>query len=110
MLSASAYTARLMQAKIALCPRGNFDETFRLVEAAKAGCVAIVERLPKRWYNRDSPAVQLDRWSSLPEVLDELLADGQGLARRSDQMRAWWTQSLSERAAADFIAGVLDRG
>jgi hypothetical protein len=110
MLSASTYTARLMQAKIALCPRGNFDETFRLVEAAKAGCVAIVERLPKRWYNRDSPAVQLDRWSSLPEVLEELLADGQGLARRSDQMRAWWTENLSERAGADFIAGVLDHG
>jgi hypothetical protein len=108
MLSPGAYSARLMQARIALCPRGNFDETFRLVEAAKAGCVAIAERLPERWYNRDSPAVQIDRWSSLPEVITELIADGRALEERSDRMRRWWDECLSERAVADFMARTLD--
>jgi hypothetical protein len=107
MLDSDTYSGRLMRAKIALCPRGNFDETFRLVEAAKSGCVAIAERLPERWYNRDSPAIQIDRWSSLPAVLQGLLSDTDALARRSEQMRRWWTDSLSERASGDFVLTTL---
>jgi hypothetical protein len=107
MLGPAAYSARLMQAKIALCPRGNFDETFRLVEAAKSGCVAIVEQLPERWYNHDSPAIAIERWSALPEVVESLLADPEALAQRGDQMRRWWNECLSETAVADFIVRTL---
>ncbi len=103
MLDPASYSERLMQAKIALCPRGNFDETFRLCEAAKLACVAITEPLPSRWYNADAPAVQLERWSSLPAVLEELLSDPAGLARRSERMREWWRDRLSERAVARYI-------
>jgi hypothetical protein len=66
MLDPESYTRRLMAARIALCPRGNIDETFRLVEAARCGCIAISEPLPRRWYNRDSPVVEIDRWDALP--------------------------------------------
>ncbi len=108
MLGAVQYSTRLMQTKIALCPRGNFDETFRLGEAARSGCVAIVERLPERWYYRDSPAVQLTRWAALPDTLERLLADPQQLAERSALTRRWWDERLSETAVARFIAASLN--
>jgi hypothetical protein len=107
MLDSETYSRGLMSAKIALCPRGNFDETFRVVEAAKSGCVAISERLPERWYNRDSPVIQLDRWSALPSVLESLLSDPQSLLQRSEQMQRWWSERLSERAVAEIIVAAL---
>lgn len=107
MLDPEAYSRQLMSARIVLCPRGDVDETFRVAEAAKSGSVAIVERLPKRWYNYDSPAVQIDRWASLPTVLRALLSDSESLARRSEQMYRWWTERLSEQAAARFIVEAM---
>jgi hypothetical protein len=108
MLGPAAYSSGLMNAKIALCPRGNFDETFRLGEAARSGCVAITEPLPERWYYRDAPVVQLARWSELPSALEALLADPAGLTARAAQTRRWWVQTLSEAAVARFIAASLD--
>src|SRR5205823_6011021 len=87
MQDARAYSTRLMQAKVALCPRGNFDETFRVSEAAKFGCVAIVERLPERWYYHDAPVIQLDRWQSLQQALRDAFSDPAALAQRSEEMR-----------------------
>jgi hypothetical protein len=107
MLDPLTYATRLMQARIVLCPRGNFDETFRLTEAAKSGCVAVVERLPDRWYYRGSPAIQIDRWKSLPETLAALLANPSQLERRSEHMRRWWEGSISERPVAQFILSTL---
>ena len=107
MLDGDAYTALLGRTRIALCPRGNFDETFRLFEAARAGCVAISETLPERWYYRDAPVVELRSWRSLPGVLDRLLADGDALEQRSEAMRDWWDTQLSEPAVAGYIASSL---
>jgi hypothetical protein len=104
-----AYSTRLMQARIVLCPRGNFDETFRVSEAAKFGCVAIAERLPERWYYRDAPVIQIDRWQSLPQILRDALSDPAALAQRSEEMRRWWSTSLSEAAVAQFIASSLSK-
>jgi hypothetical protein len=110
MLDPEAYSSRLMQAKIALCPRGNIEETFRLAEAAKSGCVAITGQLPARWYYRDAPLIQVDDWRSLPRVVDAALSDEEGLEERSQQMRRWWESSLSEAAVAGYIASSLSRG
>jgi hypothetical protein len=107
MVDGDAYSRRLAQARIVLCPRGNFDETYRLMEAARTGCVAIAERLPARWYYRDAPVVELDRWAMLPDVLEALLSDASALAERSEAMRHWWMDSLSEEAVATFIAAQL---
>jgi hypothetical protein len=107
MVDGEAYSRRLAQARIVLCPRGNFDETYRLMEAARTGCVAVAERLPARWYYRDAPVVELDRWASLTPVLEGLLADPAALAERGDAMRRWWTETLSEDAIAGYIAAQL---
>jgi hypothetical protein len=107
MVDGESYSRRLTQARIVLCPRGNFDETYRLMEAARSGCVAITERLPERWYYRDTPAIQLDRWAALPDLLGTLLDDPGALAERGEQMRSWWATSLSEQAVAAFVTANL---
>lgn len=106
-LDGAEYSERLSRARIVLCPRGNFDETFRLMEAARCGCVTVTERLPQRWYYRDSPAVEVDRWSTLPATLAALLADPDALAARGARMREWWDASLCEAAVARYIADRL---
>jgi hypothetical protein len=103
-LAPEAYTQALAHAKIALAPRGNFDETFRLFEAAKLGCVIVSEPLPQRWYYQDCPVVSIPKWSVLPGALKGLLADPAKLAELSRRTRQWWDSTLSEAAVANFIA------
>lgn len=102
-LSPDRYTRALASAKIALAPRGNFDETFRLFEAARLGCVIVSEPLPPRWYYEGCPVQTLRGWSELPSMLPGLLSDQTRLGERSRQTRQWWDQTLAERAIAEFI-------
>ena len=102
-LGPEAYTQALANAKIALAPRGNFDETFRLFEAAKLGCVIVSDPLPQRWYYQGCPVVSIPKWSVLPGVLKGLLTDPAKLAESSLRTRQWWDSTLSEAAVANFI-------
>jgi hypothetical protein len=97
------YTQALANARIALAPRGNFDETFRLFEAARMGCVIVSEPLPVRWYYADCPIVQIRNWAELPNVLKGLLSDAQSLTELSDRTRRWWDEVVSERGVARYI-------
>lgn len=106
-MGAEEYASAMMDSRIALCPRGNFDETFRMCEAAKAGCVVISEPLPNRWYNADAPIVQIDRWSKLTGTLRTLLANPHRLSELSDQTRAWWARCMDEQAVAKYMHGQL---
>ena len=106
-LSPEAYTQALANTKIALAPRGNFDETFRLFEAAKLGCVVVSDPLPQRWYHRDCPVVSIPQWSVLPGVLKGLLADPAKLSDLSQRTRQWWDAVLCEEAVARYIAKQL---
>jgi hypothetical protein len=108
MMDSLEYSTRLMQAKIALCPRGNVEETFRLGEAARSGCVTVAERLPGRWYNRGTPAIQIRSWKALPSILEATLADPTRLVDLSERMRQWWDESLSEATVARFISTSLE--
>jgi hypothetical protein len=108
-LGPAAYTQALANAKIALAPRGNLDETYRLIEAAKLGCVVINEPLPSRWYYQNCPAVIIRKWSELPGVLGSLLNDPTKLKELSRRGREWWDSTISEEAMAEFIAQRVPR-
>jgi hypothetical protein len=101
------YSRNLMNAKIVLCPRGNFDETFRFFEAARSGCVIITESLPKRWYYEDAPVIQIRAWSELSAKLRELFADSARMSDLSRHTRNWWENKASEWAVARYIASKL---
>ena len=102
-LGPGAYTQALANAKIALAPRGNIDETYRLLEAAKLGCVMVSEPLPSRWYFQNCPAIIVRKWSELPGVLSSLLNDPPKLKELSRRGLAWWDSTISEKAIAEFI-------
>jgi len=102
-LTPETYSQALASAKIALAPHGNFEETFRLFEAAKLGCVIVSETLPKRWYYQGCPVVSIPKWSLLPRVLSDLLADDAKLAQISHRTRQWWEITLSEPAVANYV-------
>jgi hypothetical protein len=108
LYSAEEYSSKMMNARIVPCPRGNFDETFRLFEAAKSGCVIVSEPLPDRWYYRNAPVIQIKRWSALRGVLQELDREPARVSELSVQTRRWWNETLSEPAVARFIAAHLD--
>jgi len=104
-MSPAIYTQALADTKIALAPRGNYNaESWRLLEAAKLGCVAITEPLPPRWYYRDCPAVSIRKWSLLPDVLRKLLNDPPTLQQLSMRSRQWWNSTVCEAAVAAYIA------
>ncbi len=102
------YSRNLMNAKVVLCPRGNFDETFRFFEAARSGCVIVTEPLPERWYYEGSPAIQFRGWSDLSAKLRELFDDPARLSDVSRETRQWWDRAASESAVARYMSRHLN--
>ena len=98
------YWARLVAAKICLVPRGDTLETYRLFEAARAGCVIVAERLPSNWFFDAAPVVDLTGWRGLAGCLRALLADPAGLAERSRRTLAWWDDVVGPEAVGRHIA------
>jgi hypothetical protein len=103
LMDAQEYSTMLMNSRIALCPRGNFDETFRLFESARAGCAIVSEPLPPRWYYREAPITQIARWKDLAQTLRRLIADPASLAAAAAQTRQWWLDTCSEAAIARYV-------
>jgi hypothetical protein len=103
ILRTEDYVRRLTASKYALCPRGNVEETYRLFEAARAGCVIISEPLPPRWYFADAPYVSVRRWSELPAVLSDLHEGRRAASEIADATRAWWRERIAEPKVAQFM-------
>lgn len=98
-----SYADLLKSTKVAVAPRGTSRETFRHFEAAMAGCVVVTEPLPDHWFYRDAPFVYLRNWTSLPDILKNLLTDANALRKRSEEISAWWKATCSPSAIADYI-------
>jgi hypothetical protein len=101
------YADELSRTKVLLAPRGGSVETFRFCEGMLAGCVVVTEPLPPFWFYEGSPAVVVRDWRQLPEVLDGLLRDPQGLERRRQAALRWWDERLSPGAVGRYIARCL---
>ena len=108
-LNPQIYSERLMNTKISLCPRGNFPETFRLFESARAGCVIVSEPLPPVWYFEDFPAQIVSDWSEAPDMVVDLLRSPELLQSLHERTLAWWDKVAGEAALARFIAKQLER-
>jgi hypothetical protein len=102
-----AYSEALANAKISLCPRGNFPETFRFCESARAGCAIISEPLPDTWYFRDHPALILRHWRELPPMAERLLGTPDLLEAYQRKSQAWWNDVAGEAALGHYVAKCL---
>jgi hypothetical protein len=102
------YWARLAGAKVCLVPRGDTLETYRLFEAARAGCVLVGERLPSNWFYDGAPVIDQTGWRGLEACLRALLADPGALAERQRHTLAWYEACVSPRAVARHVATTVE--
>jgi len=107
-LDAAAYAAMLAQSKIVLCPRGYASaETFRHIEAMRAGAIVASEPLPQTYLYRAAPLIEVQNWGTGLAKVRALAGDPQALDDLATRSRAWYESVLSERAAARFMAAAL---
>ncbi len=102
-----AYWARLARARICVVPRGDTLETYRLFEAARAGCVIVAERLPPNWFHDDAPVIDRTGWHGLGACLQALLRDPQALAERQRQTLRWWEHRVGPEAVGRHVAATV---
>ncbi len=106
-LSPVEYSEQLAHSKICLVPRGNFHETFRFIEAARAGCILISEPMPDLWYYQDNPAVIVKDWNQLDEILDSILNFPDRMMKLHHDSIAWWHNRACEKAVADYVVNSI---
>jgi hypothetical protein len=92
----SAYAQDMMDARIALVPRGTAAESYRLFEAWRYGCIVICEQLPPRPFLQGAPAITLGSWRELGRVLPELLDDPARQRVLHEASLGWWRDVCSE--------------
>jgi hypothetical protein len=103
------YWASLTNAKLCLVPRGDTLETYRLFEAARAGCVVIGERLPRNWFYDPAPVIDQTGWRGLGDCVRALLGNPPALAGLQRQTLDWWERHAGPEAAGRHVAAtVLD--
>lgn len=102
--SARDYSKRMMNAKICPAPRGTSLESFRFFEALRFGCIPLIRALPSRWYYDDAPAIRVDDWEELEDVIPHLLDCPARLQKKHDAALDWWESKCSEEAIGRFMA------
>lgn len=102
-----SYSEELMDARIALVPRGACPQTFRFFQAMRAGCVVITDVVPAQRFFVGAPAVRLKSWNDLEDTVQSLLADPELLEERHRQALDWWSNYCSEEAVGQYIGSVL---
>ena len=102
------YSRKLMDARLALVPRGTTPDTFRLWEALRYGVVPIVDASPGRTYFYDgAPLVTVRRWRELERVVPGLLNDPERLEALHQRCLDWWRTRGSPEAVGGYMAARL---
>lgn len=88
-ISRSAYADIIRDSKIALCPPGTAStETFRLYEAAQAGCIIITCMHPNNWIYEGVPFFQYRDANEIPQIISTVLSSPQQ-ERMSERVVEW---------------------
>jgi hypothetical protein len=103
-LAPDQYASLLARSKIALCPRGfQSAETFRHMEAVRAGCVVISEPLPDTHWYRKAPIVTVSDWKVGLSTARLLLRNEATLLELHEQTLRWWKSVCSQAATARYV-------
>ncbi|MDJ0590686.1 MAG: hypothetical protein QNJ72_11915 [Pleurocapsa sp. MO_226.B13] len=103
-----SYSAKMMDTKISLVPRGTSLETYRFFEAIRYGCIVVTEALPSRWFYDRSPAIQITDWKELGDLIDKLVNNQQLMKKKHQESLDWWKTKCSEVAVGNYIAEKLN--
>lgn len=108
-LTPEEYGERLADSRIALCPPGiDQSETFRHIEAMRAGAIVVSEPLPDTHFYRGAPIVTVHDWETGVARVRALLADEPALRKLQSQTIEWWETVCSERATARYMKATLE--
>jgi len=109
-LSRAEYGRRLLDSRIVLCPMGfRSPETFRHMEALRAGAVIVSEHLPNTRLYRGSPILTIKDWRVAIETITNLIQDQDRLAELQLRSLQWWDEVCSPKATARYVADILRR-
>jgi hypothetical protein len=103
-----AYSQALMDARLALVPRGATTETHRFFQALKYGCIVVTDSVPPSWFYEQAPIVRLRHWDELEEAVTPLLADPERSESLHRGALAWWESACSEEAVGRLMARTLN--
>jgi hypothetical protein len=78
-------------------------ETFRHIEAMRAGAVVISQPLPDTHFYRGSPIVSVENWKEGIHRAKQLLNDPLALADLQEATINWWETVCSEAATASYM-------
>ena len=103
-LSMDDYSKLLSQTKIALCPSGYVSkESFRIFEAARCGCVLIVDDVPTdMWYYDGFPGIIVKDWSDL-SAIERLLSDTEMMQHIGNKTVEWYDRCVSPKSVAAYV-------
>lgn len=98
------YLQILQSSKLAFCPAGwRSNESFRMIEAAKSGCIIAATELIPHWYNINSPYIKIDSWNDI-SIIDEILSRSEKeLQQLSNATIDWYNECLSSKAIARYV-------
>jgi len=105
----NSYAEAMMDARVALVPRGTAAESYRLFEAWRYGCIVVCEQLPPRSFLQGAPAITLRSWTELEPALESLMNDPDRQQALHEASLAWWRDVCSEQVVGHRLASTLGR-
>lgn len=103
-LTVSEYSKMLSNSKIVLCPKGfSSPETFRHMEAIRAGAVIISEALPDTYFYRNSPFIIISDWNEGLNIANKLIMNNKLLKQLQNQSILWWDNICNEESTAKYV-------
>jgi len=102
-LTIDEYSSYMSRCQIAFCFTGQSPETFRLLEAAKAGCLLVSTPLPDTWYYRDLPAFVSPSFTNeeMAQIIEKVNLHG---AELQQGIAEWYNTCASPIAVGQKIA------
>ena len=101
-LDSEKYSSFMSGCEISFIPGGQSAETYRLFEAALAGCIAVHDILPDIWYYDDLPYIPLpvedESFLNIKEYIDDNKENIKALTSK------WWQTTVSPVSVGKKIA------
>lgn len=102
------YSELLQQSKIVICPKGFLSpECYRHYEAMRAGCILISEPLPKTFFYKNSPIIEVEDWAELDNIIKLLNSSPEKERSLSQQSKNWYESHMSEDAIASYMIEII---
>ena len=108
-LDADAYSEKLHDAKVVVCPAGNVSmETFRHYEAMRSGAVVVSPKLPNTKIYNKAAICQVDDWDgNVGNTIMDLLSDLDMLQLVQDRQQQTYNNRFTAKSVAKYINELL---